>query len=70
MTLGMLIGLGVFADFGLPYALALVAATGFALYQQVLIRHRDRLDCFKAFLNNTWFGGAVFAGIFIETTFS
>ena len=70
MTLGMLIGLGVFADFGLPYALALVAATGFALYQQVLIRHRDRLDCFKAFLNNTWFGGAVFTGIFIETTFS
>ncbi len=69
MTLGMLVGLGVFADFGLPYAFALVAATGFAIYQQVLIRHRDRLDCFKAFLNNTWFGGAVFLGIFFETTF-
>lgn len=69
MTLGMLVGLGVFADFGLPYAFALVAATGFAIYQQVLIRHRDRLDCFKAFLNNTWFGGAVFLGIFFETMF-
>ncbi len=69
MTLGMLVGLGVFADFGLLYAFALVAATGFAIYQQVLIRHRDRLDCFKAFLNNTWFGGAVFLGIFFETTF-
>jgi 4-hydroxybenzoate polyprenyltransferase len=33
------------------------------------IRDRERAACFKAFLHNTWFGCAVFAGIFAETVF-
>jgi 4-hydroxybenzoate polyprenyltransferase len=33
------------------------------VYQQVLIRHRQRPQCFKAFLNNNWFGLVVFIGI-------
>jgi 4-hydroxybenzoate polyprenyltransferase len=40
-----------------------VCATLFALYQQYLIRARAPTACFTAFLNNTWFGAAVWAGI-------
>jgi 4-hydroxybenzoate polyprenyltransferase len=45
------------------YWSGLGVAAGFAAYQQWLVRHRDRQRCFEAFLNNTWFGAAIFAGI-------
>lgn len=32
-------------------------------YQQWLIRHREKPACFRAFLNNHWFGAILFAGI-------
>ena len=33
------------------------------VYQQLLIRDRDIVSRFRAFLNNAWLGGAVFCGI-------
>jgi len=51
------------AQLGLWYDGGLAVATGSALYQQFLIRTRDPARCFKAFLNNNWFGAAVFIGI-------
>ena len=45
------------------YDLGLVAAAGFLIYQQYLIRHRDRDLCFKAFRNNHWVGLVIFTGI-------
>ncbi len=48
---------------GWPYYLGLTAGAGLFLYQQYLIRQRQRDDCFKAFLNNSWFGFVVFVGI-------
>jgi 4-hydroxybenzoate polyprenyltransferase len=33
------------------------------LYQQHLIKERDPQGCFRAFLNNAWAGGIVFAGV-------
>lgn len=54
---GQLAGLGIYYHFGLLLALV------FAVYQQYLIRDRDPAACFKAFLNNNWFGAAVFGGI-------
>lgn len=50
---------------GPPYFAGLLVAAGLAARQQWLIRERDRAACFRAFLNNTWFGAAVFAGIAI-----
>jgi len=47
----------------MPYFIGVIVATGFAIYQQFLIRHRQPSSCFKAFLNNNWFGLAIFAGI-------
>lgn len=50
-------------ELGTVYYLGLLAAAGLFVYQQYLIRHRDRDQCFKAFLNNNWVGLAVFVGI-------
>ena len=44
----------------------LAAAAGCALYHYRLIRERDRMRCFAAFLHNNWLGAAVFAGIAID----
>jgi 4-hydroxybenzoate polyprenyltransferase len=48
---------------GPAYFAGLAVAAGLAGYQQWLIRARERDACFKAFLNNAWFGAAVFAGL-------
>lgn len=45
------------------FYLSLAAAAGFFIYQQRLIRDRERDPCFKAFLNNNWVGMIIFIGI-------
>jgi 4-hydroxybenzoate polyprenyltransferase len=55
---------------GLWYGLGLAVAAVFALYQQFLIRARKPEDCFKAFLNNNYFGMAIFVGIALHYLFS
>jgi 4-hydroxybenzoate polyprenyltransferase len=37
-----------------------------ALYQQRLIRDREPGPCFEAFLNNNYFGMAIFLGLVID----
>ena len=54
------------AGLGTYYHAGLLVAAGLALYQQYLIRDRDVVGCFRAFLNNNWFGLAVFAGIVLD----
>lgn len=66
LTVAGLVLAGRMADLGLYYYLGLLVAAGLALYQQYLARQRDRAGCFQAFLNNNWFGAAVFAGIFLH----
>jgi 4-hydroxybenzoate polyprenyltransferase len=46
-----------------PYYLGLAVAAGLAIYQQYLIKDREPSRCLRAFLNNNWFGCAVFCGI-------
>lgn len=48
------------------YYLGVGAAAALALYQQYLIADRQPAQCFRAFLNNNYFGMAVFAGIFLH----
>ena len=72
LELVLLIGLyllGRGAELGIWFTLGLLAAAGFALWQLYLIRRRDRDDCLRAFWNNAWFGGAVFAGILLDYLF-
>ena len=57
---------GQAAGLGAYYYFGLLLAAGLALYQQFLIRERRPEQCFKAFLNNNWFGAVVFAGIILD----
>lgn len=50
-----------------PYAVGLLVATLIAVRHLWWIRHRERAACFRAFLNNTWFGCAVFVGAAVAT---
>lgn len=53
------------------YYYAGVAVAGlFSLYQQYLIKDRIPGRCFRAFLNNNWFGMAVFAGLVLHYRFA
>jgi 4-hydroxybenzoate polyprenyltransferase len=51
------------------YYAGLATAACLALYQQYLIRNRDPDQCFRAFLNNNYFGMAVFVGIALDYVF-
>jgi len=66
LTLAVLGYLGWRLGCGWPYAAGLAAAAAIAGYHFTLIRGRERMQCFKAFLHNNWFGAAVFAGIVVE----
>ena len=59
----LLVGVGVKARLGWPFYAGLAAAGVMMVYHWTLIRGRGRDGCFKAFMNNNWVGGAVFAGI-------
>lgn len=54
------------AGLGAWYLAGLVGMAGFFVYQQWLIRHRERGPCFKAFLNNNWAGFSVFLGLILD----
>lgn len=47
----------------LPFWIALFIAGLLAVYQHTLILLRQPQDCFKAFLNNNWYGAILFFGI-------
>ncbi|MFL6576767.1 MAG: 4-hydroxybenzoate octaprenyltransferase [Povalibacter sp.] len=56
-------------ELGSWYGLGLAFAAIFALYQQYLIRERKPEECFKAFVNNNYYGMAIFVGIALEYLF-
>ncbi len=66
LLLAALLMVGQEAGLGGYYYFGLLLAAGLALYQQYLIRERDPIACFQAFLNNNWFGAAVFTGIVLD----
>lgn len=54
------------AGLGAFYQAALVAVAAQALWHLSLIRHRDRMNCFKAFRLNHWIGLSLFAGVVLD----
>ena len=62
-VLAVLVLAGRQAGLGAAYGGAVALGAGLFLYQQHLIREREPAACFRAFLNNNWFGAVVFAGI-------
>ena len=48
------------------FVAGVAVAGGIALYHYTLIRHRDRMNCFKAFRHNNWLGAALFIGVALD----
>jgi len=63
LSLVALLLVGRQAGLGAYYYVGLVIAAALAACQQILIADRNPAACLRAFLNNNYFGLAVFAGI-------
>lgn len=57
---------GVQFKLGYWYFVSLLGVSALFIYHQLLIRHRQREACFRAFLHNHWVGAVIFAGIFMH----
>ena len=66
ITLLILYLVGKTLHYGLLYQMGLGLAGLIAMYHFFLIRHRERMQCFKAFRHNNWFGAAIFFGLVAE----
>ena len=66
LILLLLILIGQMKALGGIYYLSLIVAALFSIYQQKLIFHREKSACFKAFLNNNWFGLVIFIGLLLN----
>lgn len=65
VTLTMLIYLGMWYELGASYYWSLLVAGALFVFQQHLIRHRERELCFRAFLNNNYVGMVISVGLLI-----
>jgi 4-hydroxybenzoate polyprenyltransferase len=70
MTLLTLYLVGRMIHTGYWYGAGLCVGAAIFAYQLWLIRARDRDSCFRAFLNNNYFGMAVFIGLALEYQFA
>ncbi|KMV30470.1 4-hydroxybenzoate octaprenyltransferase [Photobacterium swingsii] len=62
-TLGLLIAVGMVLSLSQVYYWFLLLASGLFVYQQLLLRDREREPCFQAFLNNNYVGMLICIGI-------
>lgn len=69
-SLGLLGWIGTHAGRGLAFQAGLAVAAFIAGYHLYLIRGRERMACFKAFLHNNWFGASVFIGLALDYAMS
>nr|WP_275440677.1 4-hydroxybenzoate octaprenyltransferase [Vibrio sp. Of7-15] len=66
LSLVLLIGLGWWLSLSSAFYWGVLVAGGLFVYQQMLIREREREACFKAFLNNNYVGMVLFVGLAIS----
>lgn len=66
ITIVLLIILGMRYQLGSGYYWAVLTASALFVYQQHLIRHRQRMACFQAFLNNNYVGLVIALGLLIS----
>ena len=66
LMIALLFWTGILTDRGYFYFAGLFVGALLFTYQQWLIRNREPGVCFKAFLNNNWFGVVVFIGILLD----
>jgi 4-hydroxybenzoate polyprenyltransferase len=68
MVLYTLLLVGRELHFDAGYRAGLIAGAALFVWQQWLIRRRDRDACLQAFQNNNYFGMAIFIGLLLEYT--
>jgi len=66
VIIGLLVWVGQMQQLGAYYYAGVGVALILSVYQQKLIFNRDKVLCFKAFLNNNYFGLAVFVGLVLD----
>lgn len=66
IIIGLLVLVGQMQYLGGFYYAGVVVALGLSVYQQKMIFNRDKTLCFKAFLNNNYFGLAVYVGLVLD----
>jgi len=62
-TLAILAWVGAQAGRGTYFHVGLIVAAGMMAWHYTLIRGRQRMPCFRVFLNNNWVGAVIFAGL-------
>jgi 4-hydroxybenzoate polyprenyltransferase len=62
-ALAVLVWIGILESLGIYFYLGLIGAVGFFIYQHWLIKDRERMPCFKAFLNNHYAELVVLVGL-------
>lgn len=65
ITLTLLVLLGIVEHYHIGYFIVLALTATFFIYQCWLTKKRERSECFKAFLNNHYFGLGVFIAILV-----
>lgn len=66
VTLALLFTAGQLLELGPGYYLGLAVAAGWFVWQQHLIRHRNREACFRAFLSSHWAQLAILIGLLLD----
>ena len=66
LMLALLWYVGELAGRGMAWQAGLLGGAGLFAWQQYLIRRRERSACFRAFLNNNWFGLLIFSALFVD----
>ena len=65
LTILILALVGFWYNLNSYFYVLLMTSSVFFVYQQWLIKDRNREACFSAFLNNAWFGGFIFVAILL-----
>ncbi|MCH8846854.1 MAG: 4-hydroxybenzoate octaprenyltransferase [Proteobacteria bacterium] len=60
---------GVKLELGKYYYAGIAIASLLSIYQQYLIKDRIPENCFRAFLNNQWYGMVIFVGLYLHYMF-
>jgi len=66
MVLAILAWVGAQAGRGVFFYAGLAVAGGMMLRHYFWIRKRERMPCFRAFMDNNWVGAAIFIGLFAD----
>lgn len=62
----ILILVGAQAELGVAYYFGVLGMAVLFVFQQHMVRYRQREECFRAFLNNQWAGLSVFIGLALD----